>query len=255
MTASEDTVLIQARDLSLGDKQAIIDGVSIAVFPGEIVTVVGPNGAGKTTLLRLLLGLISPDSGKVNRRKGLRIGYLPQKITIDPVFPISVVRMMTLTTGINRVAASSALLETGVEALIDEPVHTLSGGEFQRMMLARALLRNPELLVLDEPVQGVDYLGETEMYGLITRLREKRGCGVLMVSHDLHVVMASTDRVVCLNRHVCCQGRPREVSRHPEYLRLFGMESGPGLAFYPHHHEHTRHLSGEGEKGAKAEET
>ncbi len=152
--------------------------------------------------------------------------------------------MMTLTAAHPRKQIVSSLEETGVAHLIDEPVQVLSGGEFQRMMLARTLLGNPELLVLDEPVQGVDYMGEAKLYELIGRIRDRHGCGVLMVSHDLHVVMASTDRVVCLNRHVCCEGQPEEVSRHPEYLRLFGLESGTALAVYTHHHDHTHHLSG-----------
>jgi zinc transport system ATP-binding protein len=163
---------------------------------------------------------------------------------VDPVLPLSVTRMMTLTAAHPRKQIVSSLEETGVAHLIDEPVQGLSGGEFQRMMLARTLLGNPELLVLDEPVQGVDYMGEAKLYELIGRIRNRHGCGVLMVSHDLHVVMASTDRVVCLNRHVCCEGQPEEVSRHPEYLRLFGLESGTALAVYTHHHDHTHHLSG-----------
>jgi zinc transport system ATP-binding protein len=214
------------------------------VSEGEIVSIIGPNGAGKTSLLKLLLGLIKPERGSIERRPGLRIGYLPQKASIDTVLPLSVERMMTLTEAFSRKEVEKALAETGVSSLIDEPVQTLSGGEFQRMMLARALLRNPELLVLDEPAQGVDHLGEAELYGLIGRLREERGCGVLMVSHDLHVVMAATDRVLCLNRHLCCEGEPEEVTRHPEYLRLFGMEAGSRLAVYSHHHDHTHDLSG-----------
>ncbi len=218
--------------------------VDLSVEPGETVALLGPNGAGKTSLLKLLLGLIKPERGSIERRPGLRIGYLPQKASIDTVLPLSVERMMTLTEAFSRKEVEKALAETGVSSLIDEPVQTLSGGEFQRMMLARALLRNPELLVLDEPAQGVDHLGEAELYGLIGRLREERGCGVLMVSHDLHVVMAATDRVLCLNRHLCCEGEPEEVTRHPEYLRLFGMEAGSRLAVYSHHHDHTHDLSG-----------
>ena len=238
-------MLISAKDLHLkAGRHDLVEGVSIQVSEGEIVSIIGPNGAGKTSLLKLLLGLIKPERGSIERRPGLRIGYLPQKASIDTVLPLSVERMMTLTEAFSRKEVEKALAETGVASLIDEPVQTLSGGEFQRMMLARALLRNPELLVLDEPAQGVDHLGEAELYGLIGRLREERGCGVLMVSHDLHVVMAATDRVLCLNRHLCCEGEPEEVTRHPEYLRLFGMEAGSRLAVYSHHHDHTHDLSG-----------
>lgn len=238
-------MLISAKGLHLkAGRHDLVEGVSIQVSEGEIVSIIGPNGAGKTSLLKLLLGLIKPERGSIERRPGLRIGYLPQKASIDTVLPLSVERMMTLTEAFSRKEVEKALVETGVASLIDEPVQTLSGGEFQRMMLARALLRNPELLVLDEPAQGVDHLGEAELYGLIGRLREERGCGVLMVSHDLHVVMAATDRVLCLNRHLCCEGEPEEVTRHPEYLRLFGMEAGSRLAVYSHHHDHTHDLSG-----------
>ena len=245
MADSAERTLLQASGISmrLGRLQ-LLEQVSLAVTEGEIVTVIGPNGAGKTTLLRILLGLLPASSGRVVKRPRLRIGYLPQRLTVDPVLPLSVTRMMTLTAAHPRKQIVSSLEETGVAHLIDEPVQVLSGGEFQRMMLARTLLGNPELLVLDEPVQGVDYMGEAKLYELIGRIRDGHGCGVLMVSHDLHVVMASTDRVVCLNRHVCCEGQPEEVSLHPEYLRLFGLESGTALAVYTHHHDHTHHLSG-----------
>jgi zinc transport system ATP-binding protein len=151
---------------------------------------------------------------------------------------------MKLTGNYSSRQINIALEETGVASLREKPVYQLSGGEFQRVMLARTLLRSPELLVLDEPVQGVDYMGESELYKLIANLRTSHGCGVLMVSHDLHVVMASTDRVLCLNQHICCEGQPEDVSRHPEYLRLFGLDSGSALAVYSHHHDHTHHISG-----------
>ena len=249
MNQKQEKILISGKKLSLKlGRQHLIEDVSIDISEEEIVTIIGPNGAGKTTLLRVLLGLLNPDSGKVEKRKGLRVGYLPQKIILDPVLPISVERMMTLTEFFPRNKVLTALEETGVARLIDDPVQNLSGGEFQRMMLARALLRNSELLVLDEPAQGIDHLGEAGLYGLIGRLKEKRRCGVLMVSHDLHVVMAATDRVLCLNRHVCCEGQPGEVTRHPEYLRLFGIGAGSELAFYSHHHDHTHTLSGNVER-------
>jgi zinc transport system ATP-binding protein len=222
----------------------VLKGVDIEVASGEIVTVIGPNGAGKTTLLRVLIGLIRPDAGSVERRPGLRIGYLPQRMPIDPVLPLEVGRLMTLTRRAPPADVDNALAETGVEHLCKAPVSALSGGELQRVLLARALLARPDLLVLDEPLQGVDYAGEAALYQLIGGLRARRGCGVLMISHDLHVVMAATDRVLCLNRHVCCAGTPDAVSRHPEYVRLFGRQAAGALAVYAHRHDHQHDLGG-----------
>ena len=242
---SSDT-LIQSQNISLhiGGKE-LLSGISINISKAEIVTVIGPNGAGKTTLLRLLLGLIPASSGSIYRKRKLRIGYLPQRAVFNPVLPLSVSRIMNLTGNYSKSQIETSLEETGVLALRDKPVSQLSGGEYQRVMLARALLRNPELLVLDEPVQGVDYMGESELYNLIGDLRKSHGCGVLMVSHNLHVVMASTDRVLCLNQHICCEGQPKDVTQHPEYLRLFGLDSGSALAIYSHQHDHKHHISGE----------
>ena len=244
-TEEKKQILLQTQNLSLlAGERELLSNISLTVSTGEIVTVIGPNGAGKTTLLRVLLGLIAPSSGSIFKKPKLRIGYLPQKITVDPILPLSVSRIMSLTGNYSNRQISDALEETGVGSLKNKPVFQLSGGEFQRVMLARALLRSPELLVLDEPVQSVDYMGESELYKLIGNLRKSHGCGVLMVSHDLHVVMASTDRVVCLNQHICCEGQPEDVSRHPEYLRLFGLDTGSALAVYSHHHDHTHHISG-----------
>ena len=211
--------LIQSQNISLhiGGKE-LLSGISINISKAEIVTIIGPNGAGKTTLLRLLLGLIPASSGSIYRKTKLRIGYLPQRAVFNPVLPLSVSRIMNLTENYSKLQIETSLEETGVQALKDKPVSQLSGGEYQRVMLARALLRNPELLVLDEPVQGVDYMGESELYNLIGNLRKSHGCGVLMVSDNLHVVMASTDRVLCLNQHICCEGQPEDVTQHPEYL-------------------------------------
>ena len=227
------------------DGNPVLTGVDAEVATGEIVTLIGPNGAGKTTLIRVLLGLLRPNGGTVRRKPGLRVGYLPQRLPIDPVLPLTVARLMTLTARPTRDAVRAALGETGVAHLIDAPVQALSGGEFQRVMLARALVRDPDLLVLDEPVQGVDFAGEAALYQLIADIRRRRRCGVLMVSHDLHVVMAATDRVICLDRHVCCDGAPEAISRHPEYARLFGPEAARAYAVYAHHHDHAHALSGE----------
>ena len=244
-TEEKKQILLQTHNLSLvtGERE-LLSNITLTVSAGEIVTVIGPNGAGKTTLLRVLLGLIPLNKGSIFKKPNLKIGYLPQKVSVDPILPLSVSRIMKLTGNYSSLQIKTALEETGVASLRDKPVFQLSGGEFQRVMLARALLRNPELLVLDEPVQGVDYMGESELYKLIANLRTSHGCGVLMVSHDLHVVMASTDRVLCLNQHICCEGQPEDVSRHPEYLRLFGLDSGSALAVYSHNHDHTHHISG-----------
>lgn len=223
--------------------QDVLDTVQLSVKPGEIVTLIGPNGAGKTTLVRAVLGLLKVDTGSVWRKPKLRIGYMPQKLHVDATLPLSVLRFLRLVPGVDRGKALSALAEVGAEQVIDSPLQTISGGELQRVLLARALLREPELLVLDEPVQGVDVAGQAELYRLITRLRNRHGCGVLMVSHDLHLVMSTTDKVVCLNRHVCCSGHPEQVSGDPAFVELFGQDA-KSLAVYHHHHDHDHDLHG-----------
>ena len=233
---------IREVSLRLGDRQ-VLDSITLDLFPGEITTLVGPNGSGKTTLVRLTLGLIRPDAGTVWRRPGLRIGYMPQRLMVDPVLPLTVRRFLRLA-GRQLAAPEAALEEVGAAHLADSPIQGISGGEMQRVMLARALLRRPDLMVLDEPVQGVDIIGQTELYELIGRIRDRHGCGILMVSHDLHLVMASTDHVVCLNQHVCCSGSPEAVTRHPAYLELFGP-GAQAYALYTHHHDHAHDLHGD----------
>ncbi len=243
--AEQPTPLIRAAgiELSIGGRR-ILDRVDLTVGRGEIVTLIGPNGAGKSSLVRVLLGLIRPDKGIVVRQPGLSVGYLPQKLALDPVLPMRVARLMTLTSRRTRQQVEAALAETGVPHLIDAQAQTLSGGELQRVLLARALLRDPDLLVLDEPVQGVDFTGQAELYALIGEIRERHGCGILMVSHDLHLVMAATDHVFCLNRHLCCAGTPHAVARDPEYLRLFGPRAAQSFAVYEHGHDHAHDVSG-----------
>jgi zinc transport system ATP-binding protein len=240
------SALIVAEGVTLNrGGHTLLDRVDLTVNAGEITSVIGPNGAGKTTLLKVLLGLVEPSAGRVWRRDGLRLGYLPQRFHLDPVLPITVGRLMTLTLKRRPVDVEAALAETAVAHLAGAGVHRLSGGELQRVLLARALLLDPDLLVLDEPVQGVDYAGEAALYDLIGDLRRRRGCGVVMVSHDLHVVMAATDRVLCLNRHVCCAGTAAAVTRDPEYARLFGPGAAHALAVYTHHHDHDHTPSGD----------
>jgi zinc transport system ATP-binding protein len=217
--------------------RTILHGVDFEVAPGEIVTLIGPNGAGKSTLVKVALGLERLDSGRMTRAGNLRIGYQPQSYTIDRALPLTVRRLVTLncTATAKRIGDVLGLLH--LDALTDADVHSLSGGERQRAMLARAILRQPQLLVLDEPSQNLDVGGTVEIYDIISRVRAETGCGVLVVSHDLNVVMASTDRVYCLNAHICCSGKPEEVGRSQAFLDVFG----PGartLALYTHHHDH-----------------
>jgi len=220
-----------------------VDSVDLKVRQGHIHALIGPNGAGKTTLVRAVLGLLKPDHGQVWRKPRLRVGYMPQKLHVDPTLPLSVLRFLRLVPGVDRARALAALGEVGAEHVIDSPLQKISGGEMQRVLLARALLREPELLVLDEPVQGVDVAGQAELYRLIGVLRDRYGCGVLMVSHDLHLVMSATDQVVCLNRHVCCSGHPEQVSSDPAFVELFGQDAR-SLAIYHHQHDHSHDLHG-----------
>lgn len=242
--------LISARGLvAERSGKPLLANVDIDIRPREIVTLIGPNGAGKTTLVRLLLGLEQAAGGEVRRRPSLQIGYVPQRFEVDRALPMTVARFLMLGTGVNGKRAAEVLKEVGAGRILDRQICDISGGELQRAVLARALLRDPELLVLDEPLRGVDFTGEAELYGLIAALRERRGVGVLLVSHDLHVVMASSDRVICLNRHVCCSGIPETVAQHPEYMRLFGPEAARAFAIYQHHHDHRHDLSGDTANG------
>lgn len=228
---------------------AILENVSLSVRRGEVVTLIGPNGAGKTSLVRIVLGLLKADSGSVLREPRLRIGYMPQKLEVDASLPLTVLRFLMLAPNVTKAQGLAALEDVAAPHLSDRPLQQVSGGELQRVLLARALLRQPDLLVLDEPVQGVDVNGQVELYQLINRLRDRYGCGVLMVSHDLHLVMATTNTVVCINRHVCCSGHPEQVSTDPAFLALFG-ERASALAVYSHHHDHAHDLHGEVVDGA-----
>ena len=220
----------------------LVRDVSMNLGPGEILTLIGPNGSGKSTTAKMALGILKPDEGSAKRRKKLKVRYVPQKVSIDWTVPLKVRRLMSLTGHVTKDEADRAMNLTGTLHLANAEVRTLSGGEFQRVLLARAIAFKPELLVLDEPVQGVDFNGEIEMYELIRKIRDELQCGVLLISHDLHIVMAATDRVICLNGHVCCSGTPMNVAVSQEYKDLFGARAASGLALYEHQHDH-QHLS------------
>ncbi|MBE72317.1 MAG: zinc ABC transporter ATP-binding protein ZnuC [Thalassospira sp.] len=237
--------LIEGRDLVLSfGNERVLDQVSLAIHPGEIITLIGPNGAGKSTLVKTLLGLQKADSGEVVRKRGLTIGYVPQKLAIDQVLPMTVKRFLSLTRSVSRADCEVVLAQVGAGHVIDAQMSQLSGGETQRVMLARTLLLRPHLLVLDEPTQGVDVSGQAELYRLIDEIRRELDCAVLMISHDLHLVMAKTDQVVCFNRHVCCSGIPETVRQHPEYRSLFGVREADAIGIYHHEHDHEHDLSG-----------
>lgn len=228
---------IQGLNVSFGT-ETVLSHVDLVVNPGEIVTIVGPNGSGKTTLLRAILGATRPSSGRVVKRKGLRIGYVPQKLAIDSTLPITARRFLDLPARVSDEAAQNALEQTGAAQLADRQLTDLSGGQLQRVLLARALIGSPELLLLDEATQGLDQPGSADFYRLIEEVRQDLGCAILMVSHELHVVMAASDRVICLNGHVCCHGTPEHVASAPEYRALFGSGTKGALALYRHEHDH-----------------
>lgn len=243
--AANHGLLAAARGLGVRrDGRWLVQHVDVALHAGEIVTLVGPNGAGKSTTAKALLGLVRHDAGTVERAAGLKVGYVPQRLALDWTLPLTVRRLMTLTGRHPRAVVQDALAQVGIAHLADARIQTLSGGEFQRALLARAIIRRPQLLVLDEPVQNVDFNGEIALYELIRNLRDDLGCGILLISHDLHIVMAHTDTVLCLSGHVCCHGTPQAVAESPEYRRLFGPRAAETLAVYRHHHDHVHRPDG-----------
>ncbi|WP_114195124.1 zinc ABC transporter ATP-binding protein ZnuC [Edaphovirga cremea] len=229
--------------VAFGSRRVLSD-ISLSLKAGRILTLLGPNGAGKSTLVRVVLGLVEPTSGTLQREAGLRIGYVPQKLHLDATLPLTVSRFMRLKPGAKKADILPALKRVQAAHLLNQPMQKLSGGENQRVLLARALLVQPQLLVLDEPTQGVDVNGQLALYDLIDQLRQELGCAVLMVSHDLHLVMAKTDEVLCLNQHICCSGTPEVVSMHPEFIAMFGNRGAEQLAIYRHHHNHRHDLQG-----------
>lgn len=251
MTSGQGLITARGMSVAQGGRMVLRD-VDFTIRPGEIVTVVGPNGSGKSTLLKALIGALPPSAGTVTRRAGLRLGYVPQGLRLDPSMPMSVGRFLDLPRRVPAEARRRALEEAGAEGLEDRPLTALSGGQFQRVLLARALLDRPELLILDEPTTGLDQPGQAAFYRRLEEVRNHLGCAVLMVSHELHVVMSASDRVICINGHICCEGHPEVVAQAEEYRALFGTGTGGALALYRHEHTH-RHDHGHAHDHAPGE--
>ncbi len=232
LISTENVCLHYGNDVVLHD-------IDFAVHPREIVTILGPNGSGKSSFLRILIGALQPSGGRIMRQKHLRIGYVPQRLSIDSNLPMSVNRFLSLGSRTDSILKQKWIDQVGIESLLPMQVSQLSGGQLQRVMLAQALLSNPQVLILDEATQGLDQQGEAAFYRLIEQVRNEQGCAIVLVSHDLHVVMSASDRVVCLNGHVCCEGAPTIVSAAPEYRALFGLGTEGALALYRHDHDHS----------------
>jgi zinc transport system ATP-binding protein len=241
---TDNSVLVKVSNAGLyKDGKWLVKGVNLNITKGKIVTLIGPNGSGKTTTAKIALGLYKNIEGTVERLTN-KIAYVPQKVLIDWTLPVRVIDFMVLTQDLQEKEINDALSLTGVEHLKNNNLRELSGGEFQRVLLARAIAKKPDLLVLDEPVQGVDFTGEVELYALIKKISETLKCGILLISHDLHVVMSATDYVVCLNGHVCCSGTPVDVAQNKEYKELFGEKSSQLLSLYEHEHDHVHTSDG-----------
>ena len=241
---SED-ILVKLNNVGFRqNKKWLVEGVSLEVKKGKIITLIGPNGSGKSTTAKIALGIYKDIEGSVEKNTN-KVGYVPQKITIDWTLPLRVKDFMILTEVLKEEEIDDALSLTGVIHLKNKNLGNLSGGEFQRVLLARAISKKPELLVLDEPVQGVDYTGEIALYELIKKISDTLNCGILLISHDLHTVMTATDHVVCLNGHVCCSGSPKDVVKNNEYKSLFGDRASQILSIYEHKHDHVHSNDGD----------
>ena len=221
----------------------LVKEISFEISQGQIVTLIGPNGSGKTTTAKMILNIMNPDDGQITRNTD-KMAYVPQKINIDWTMPLRVIDFMKITNNLNNNQVIESLTTTGVDKLLYNQIHNLSGGEFQRVLIARAIAKKPDLLVLDEPVQGVDYNGEIALYNLIKKISVNLNCGILLISHDMHFVMSTTDHVVCLNGHICCSGTPSSVVKNPEYIKLFGEHNSETLSYYQHHHDHSHDNDG-----------
>ncbi len=226
------------------NKRWLVRDFDMTIRRGEIVSLIGPNGGGKTTVAKIVAGALLPDVGSVEKAKGIRVGYVPQRVHIESTLPMTVRRLMKLSQNKKRSEIDAMLSLLEIQNLADSPVQRLSGGEFQRALLARALLRKPDLLILDEPSTGLDFSGEADLYNNIVDVRDTFNCGILLASHDLHIVLAKSDTVVCLNVHICCTGKPKQIIGEEEFIKLFGDEAAQSHAFYPHQHDHSHNLDG-----------
>ena len=234
--------LITITDLSVRyGKNIALQNMNLSLSAGEIVTIVGPNGSGKTTLFKAIIGSTPLSSGKVKLKPNIKIGYVPQQLNIDETLPITVERFFKLAQKIDNNSYEKALEIMGSKDLLNSQMSTLSGGELQRVLLSRALIDEPDLLLLDEATRGLDQPGAAAFYRKIESIRNDTGCAILMISHDLHVVMGASDRVICLNGHICCQGAPDSVASSPEYKALFGSDVDGTFALYKHNHDHSHH--------------
>jgi len=221
----------------------LVRGISLEINQGQIVTLIGPNGSGKTTTAKMILNILNTDEGLVKGNAN-KMAYVPQKINIDWTMPLRVIDFMKITSSLNNNQINESLNMTGVDKLLYNQIHSLSGGEFQRVLIARAIAKKPDLLVLDEPVQGVDFNGEIALYNLIKEISVNLNCGILLISHDMHFVMSTTDHVICLNGHICCSGSPSNVVKNPEYIKLFGQHNSETLSYYQHQHDHSHNHDG-----------
>ena len=221
----------------------LVRGISFEINKGQIVTLIGPNGSGKTTTAKMILNILDTDEGMATRNTN-KMAYVPQKINIDWTMPLRVIDFMKITNKLNNNQITDSLTMTGVDKLLYNQIHSLSGGEFQRVLIARAIAKKPDLLVLDEPVQGVDFNGEIALYNLIKKISSTLNCGILLISHDMHFVMSTTDHVICLNGHICCSGNPSSVVKNPEYIKLFGEHNSETLSYYQHQHDHSHNNDG-----------
>jgi zinc transport system ATP-binding protein len=221
----------------------LVRGISFEINQGQIVTLIGPNGSGKTTTAKMILKILNTDEGLVTGN-AKKMAYVPQKISIDWTMPLRVIDFMKLTSNLNNHQINESLTMTGVDKLLYNQINSLSGGEFQRVLIARAIAKKPDLLVLDEPVQGVDFKGEIALYNLIKEISVSLKCGILLISHDMHFVMSTTNHVICLNGHICCSGTPSSVVKNPEYIKLFGEHNSETLSYYQHNHDHSHNHDG-----------
>ena len=221
----------------------LVRGISLEINQGQIVTLIGPNGSGKTTTAKMILNILNTDEGLVTGNAN-KMAYVPQKISIDWTMPLRVIDFMKLTSNLNNTQVNESLTMTGVDKLLYNQINSLSGGEFQRVLIARAIAKKPDLLVLDEPVQGVDFNGEIALYNLIKEISISLNCGILLISHDMHFVMSTTNHVICLNGHICCSGTPGSVVKNPEYIKLFGEHNSETLSYYQHNHDHSHNHDG-----------